>query len=482
LPQESADPDSTAGAHKTAPRATRLATALALAGNLTPAALLFWLVHRFGVDLPFWDEWELLSIVIQRQQGQLNYHNLIALHNEHRIVFPRLITLANASLFHWNRKGEMYVAAALLTFSALLFFRLAQRYWGRARAPLLFIPLAWTLLSWRQWENVLMGMGTVFALATAGAVCTFYLLHRARRIDRFVWGAAASAFVASFSSGGGLLLWPVGLAQLLLQRACGGREDRTRASAFATWTGAGVFTFILYFLHYSEVKQPWPTGLSFLIAHPIALGRFVATMLGSPLTWYQPMAQSLGFLIVLLGAWVVWQCCRSASELMAAAPLLAILAFILLTVLVAADYRLGIGVMQALSSRYTGLTALGLAAFYVLITGFALTRRRPADLIACGALGAFLAAGALTNFVCWREDGGVQSRLDTVARGVWAVRHADVASDEALAPVYVYADHIRNGVRFLKANGYSLFHENAPAAPSQPAIPPVTPKDTESAR
>jgi hypothetical protein len=482
LPRESADPESTAGEHKAAPRATRLTTALVIAGNLTPAALLFWLVHRFGVDLPFWDEWELLNTVIQRRQGQLNFHNLFAPHNEHRIVFPRLITLANASLFHWNRKLEMYAAAALLTFSAFIFFRLARRHWKHASAPLLFIPLAWTLLSWRQWENVLLGMGTVFALATTGAVCTFYLLHRARRVDRFLWGAAAAAFIASFSSGGGLLLWPVGLAQLLLQRACGGREDRTRAGALTMWTGAGVFTFILYFLNYSEVKQPWPTGLSFLIAHPMALGRFVATMIGSPLTWYQPMAQSLGFLIVLLGAWVVWKCCRSASELMAAAPLLAMLAFILLTALVAADYRLGIGVPQALSSRYTSLTALGLAALYVLVTGFALTRRRPADLIACGALGAFLTAGALTNFVCWREDGGVQSRLDTIARGMWAVRYADVASDEALAPVYIYTDHIRNGVRFLKANGYSLFHENAPGAPPDRSPSRLTPKDTGSAR
>ena len=482
MPRESAEPDSTAGEHKATPRARRLTTALAIAGNLTPAALLFWLVHRFGVDLPFWDEWELLNTVMQSREGQLNYHNLFAPHNEHRIVFPRLITLANASLFHWNRKVEMYVAAALLTFSAFVFFRLARKYWRHPGAPLLFIPLAWTLLSWRQWENVLLGMGTVFALAAAGAVCTFYLLHRARRIDRFLWGAAASAFVASFSSGGGLLLWPVGLAQLLLQRVCGGREDRTRASALTIWTGAGVFTFILYFLHYGEVKQPWPTGLSFLIAHPIALGRFVATMIGSPLTWYQPMAQSLGFLIVLLGAWAVWKCCRSASELMAAAPLLAILAFIPLTALVAADYRLGIGVGQALSSRYTSLTALGLAAVYVLVTGFALMRRRAADLIACGALGAFLTAGALTNLVCWREDAGLQSRLDTVARGVWAVRHADVASDAALSPVYVNTDRIRDGARFLKANGYSLFHENAAGAPPSRSGAPLTPPDTGSAR
>ena len=440
-----------------------------------PVALLFWLVHRFGVDLPYWDEWELLNIVIQSHQGQLNYQNLFAPHNEHRIVFPRLITLANASLFHWNRKVEMYLAAALLTFAAFVFFRLAQRYWGRGAAPLLFIPAAWTLLSWRQWENVLLGMGTVFALAIAGAVCTFYLLHRARRLDRFLWGAIGAAIVASFSSGGGLLLWPVGLAQLLLQRVCGAREDRTRTSALAGWTGAGAFTFALYFFHYTWVKQPWPTGVAFMLQHPILLGRYVATTTGSPITWYQPVAQSIGFLIVLLGGWAVWKCGRSARELMATAPLLALLAFVFISTFAVADGRMGIGVLQALSSRYCGLTALGLAALYVLITGFVLTRRHAVDLIACGALGAFLAAGALTNYVCWREDGGVQSRLDVLARGVAAVRNADAVSDQALAPVYVATDHIRNGVPFLRANRYSLFHESAPGAP-------LTPPDTKSAR
>lgn len=98
--------------------------ALAVAANLLPAALLFYFVHRFGVDVPFLDEWHAFVIPLQQfDQGTLGFSALLAQHNEHRMVFPRLLTLANATLFHWNRTAEMYVTAALMIFCAGLLFR-----------------------------------------------------------------------------------------------------------------------------------------------------------------------------------------------------------------------------------------------------------------------------------------------------------------------------------------------------------------------
>jgi len=92
-----------------------LLVSLVVVGNILPALLLFYFVHRYGVDLPWWDEWDALLIPLQLfDSGRLTFTALFAQHNEHRMLFPRLITLANAMLFHWNRTAEMYVTVVLL--------------------------------------------------------------------------------------------------------------------------------------------------------------------------------------------------------------------------------------------------------------------------------------------------------------------------------------------------------------------------------
>jgi hypothetical protein len=241
-------------------RATLLAF-LVIAANLAPAALLFYFVHHFAVDVPFWDEWGAMIPTLQQlDQGKLGWAQLIAQNNDHRLLFPRLLTLANAGLFHWNRTVEMFVTAGLLVFSAWFLFRFTRDYWGRPTAAVSFIPVAWVMFTWLQWENLIWGMQTGFALLEAGAVVAFCLLHRARTAKGCVTGAAAAAFVAGFSSAGGLLIWPVGLAQLLLQRVYGTTERKPRAGVFVVWIGAAALTGTLFFRGYVTPPVSWPTG------------------------------------------------------------------------------------------------------------------------------------------------------------------------------------------------------------------------------
>ena len=444
-------------------RGVRLLLSLAVAANILPAVLLFYFVHRFGVDLPWWDEWDALWVPLQEfDQGRLGVSTLLMNHMEHRPLFPRLLTLANAALFHWNRTAEMYITAALLIFCAWLLYRFARAYWAHPLTPLLFVPIAWTLLGWRQWENLLMGMGTLFSLLAAGTVLAFFLLQRARRTDRFVLAAAAAAFVASFSSGGGLFLWPVGLAQLVLQRLYGEPGNRPGPGAFVVWTGAGTLTWALFFFKYNPFPLPYPTGFAYLIHNPIQTGRYVASMIGSPLSFHQPMAQSLGFIMTVLGAWVVFRLRRVPRDLVAAAPLLALLALTLLYAVTSCDRRMGQEFIAALHSRYCSLTALGIVALYALLVKSALVERRPATLLACGGIAAFLVAGAMTNFICFREDPAVQARLDQFVLGTYAIRYPEVVCDEAVSVLRHTSSVVRERIPFLRAHGYSLFHQGVP--------------------
>ena len=72
-----------------------------------PAGVVLALVLRHGVNVPFWDQWELVGLLAAASDGTLTWAEIFRQHNEHRMVFPKIIMLALAALTGWNVVGEM---------------------------------------------------------------------------------------------------------------------------------------------------------------------------------------------------------------------------------------------------------------------------------------------------------------------------------------------------------------------------------------
>jgi hypothetical protein len=70
--------------------------------SLFPIYILY-LILTHGVNIPFWDEWDLYPIIRGFNEGTLSVSNFFALHNEHRLVITRAIYLLNDILFNSNR-------------------------------------------------------------------------------------------------------------------------------------------------------------------------------------------------------------------------------------------------------------------------------------------------------------------------------------------------------------------------------------------
>ena len=79
-----------------------------------PVFLCFNFIYRFGVDVPFWDQWELVPFLDLWASGTLSLGDLFSQHNEHRIFFPRLIMLLLAAATGWNSRAEMWFNFSLL--------------------------------------------------------------------------------------------------------------------------------------------------------------------------------------------------------------------------------------------------------------------------------------------------------------------------------------------------------------------------------
>src|SRR5437016_13840029 len=92
-----------------------------------PPLLIGFLILRDGVDVPFWDEWDGTAPLFEKMAaGTLGFADFFAQHNEHRILFPRLIFFGLGRLTHWNVRAELFVIwflALVCLFNILLMTR-----------------------------------------------------------------------------------------------------------------------------------------------------------------------------------------------------------------------------------------------------------------------------------------------------------------------------------------------------------------------
>ncbi|HEV2812315.1 MAG TPA: hypothetical protein VGW10_03595 [Solirubrobacteraceae bacterium] len=210
--------------------------------------LTLWLIARHGVNVPVSDDWALVPLFIESDAGTLSLGDLLRQHHEHVPVFPRAADFLMAPLTSWDLRVEMYrnFGVVVATFGLVL---VALRR-TLDRTPFLVAAVIASLLVFSpvQSENWLWGWQLEWFLSNLAAIGAFYAL--AFTIDRWprraLALAAGAGFVATFSLGQGLLVWPVGLAILVL-----------RGRPWRAWTAAGVAA---YALHFYDWHDPEPLG------------------------------------------------------------------------------------------------------------------------------------------------------------------------------------------------------------------------------
>src|SRR5258708_5502936 len=76
---------------------------------LIPIMVMAGLLWRYSVNVPFWDQWEYVTLVGKLHHGTLGLHDLWMQHNEHRILFPRIVTLIVATITGYNIRYEIFL-------------------------------------------------------------------------------------------------------------------------------------------------------------------------------------------------------------------------------------------------------------------------------------------------------------------------------------------------------------------------------------
>lgn len=442
----------------------RLWRVLALVAVLAPCFASLWLIHRFGRDVPYWDEWDaFVPLIHAAKQGTLRPLDLLAPHNEHRITFSRLITIANAYVTGWNRKAEMYANLLLFMAATLVGYLICRSTSGRARSLAWFIPVAWLMLGWHQWENFLMGAQTQFGLVSLMGLLTFYCLHRLGQSRLALPAAIVAACIGTLSFGSGLLIWPIGLGQVMLQLS-GRRHTGTRLRQAVIWGVSAVLVFCYWFLTLIPVPKPFPHGFLYTLQHPFDSLRFLLTCMAVPVAPTLASAVASGLILLVFTLFVLIRVVQFRDKVLTTlAPQLSMILWSLSSAFLITVGRIGMGTEQAFASRYGSVTVVGIVGLYGVLV-YVLQDFDPAAKTAAGVLLGVVAAGVMATQITAYNAVAPDAQSRTL--GEFAVRMHQYASEESLKTVNPIPDTVRKWAPVLKQYRYSLFRR-PPSTPSR---------------
>lgn len=338
-----------------------------------PVIYLVSLVAKYGVNVPYADEFTLAPLLVKAHDHTVTLTDLFRQHNEHRYFFSRLLFIAFAWLGQGDLRLEMFFSVFLTVLVSVNLWLLVRRSIPGSTGQSLVIVFLFTLLLFSpvQAENWMWGFQFPLYfcnfLFCCGLLTATSELHIAPKFSVCL----LLAFVATFSFGGGVLLWALTfpIALVLHQEM----SWKSRIALAVAWGGAALAAMALYFFHY--VKPPYHPTIA-ASRNPVDYFSYVTTFLGAHLSRAsrtEPILQAAAVgtcLLVLWGVAVAYtiRYRRDAILTKRMLPWLALGGYAVLNALLAAAARIGFGVNQALESRYTsfslylGVAAIALAA------------------------------------------------------------------------------------------------------------------------
>jgi hypothetical protein len=363
-----------------------------VAAAVLPWALLAALVARNALDVPLIDQWSFVPQIERFYTGTLTVADLWAQHGEHRLIFPRLIMLGLSSVTGWNVLYEIALDVLLATATFFLLARILRRDLAATGKPAplwLWFVLSLAVFSLAQWENWLWGWQMQVFLNVLSATAAIVILRRPPLEWKTLAAAALLGFVATYSFGNGLLVWPIGMALVALAPEIRGRRWMHQLA----WAGISLAVIASYLAGFRGGTAP---PLETILIRPIAYLRYVTTFLGSPLASFSGSAwppRDTGVAAIVGAAGVLLLFLAGGKALRRPRgewPLgsLALAAYALASGLVVSVARFTFGTPNALASRYTTISSLFWIGTIGVVWNVAAIREKPARRLWAGAVGA----------------------------------------------------------------------------------------------
>jgi hypothetical protein len=315
------------------------------------------------VNVPFWDQWELVPIIHDYETGHLSLHDLWQQHNEHRIFFPRIVMMVLAVITHWNTRVEAFAGflIAILGFGVLclIFWQSQKRITIGTVFLLALFSTIW--FSPAQFDNWLWGWQIQWFLCVLGVMIVAYslgIIARERLVSIFsIAILLGGGILAQYSLGGGVLIWPIAIAALIYLRVA-------KKITLLT-SGLALITTALFYFRY---KNPNGPSKSLAFHEPVKFFKYFFIYLGRPLSYFHKVTLVLGFItfMVFVSA-SIYLLLKKPKVFTTLLPWVALGLFAIFSAFITDLSRLGFGVEQAYSGRYATISSLLLISTIMLI-------------------------------------------------------------------------------------------------------------------
>ena len=327
-----------------------------LLGFAIPAVSYLWMIHAYGVNIIFADQWDDVALIGHAYSGTLHLSTLWSQHYENRIFFPNLIVLALAYTTHFNVVTEEYLSA-LMVFGGTALVICAHKRRSPERRWIWYCPVAFLLLSLAQAVNALWGFQMAWYLVLLMVTLALFLLDQEPQRWPVFGGAIAAAAVASFSSVQGLLVWPAGLLLIYLRRRPG--------HLAIAWIGSAILAGVIYFVGFNfNASQSGSQD-------PAATLTFFVRVVGDIVGESQPglLVTVFGSVLVVTAIWVLVRFAIGGRTTTGGRPFaLSLILFGLLFSGLTAYGRSGLAVFGfAVEDRYTVFAIFVLVGLYLAV-------------------------------------------------------------------------------------------------------------------
>jgi hypothetical protein len=318
-----------------------------------PVLTVAYLINKFAVNVPYWDDWHIATFLIKYYDGTLHFLDFYVQNNEHRPVFTLMINFIIGLLTNYNVICEIYVSFFLIVGLLLLFYLVYKSEFDNNNL-LFFIPISFILFSLRQYTNFLWGFENCVYLSIFGFILMIFFLNYYKSYKTLLF-AIVSGIVATFSFFVILIIWPIGLISILL-------SNRNKNQILVWLISSG----LVYFFYFWNWKKSNQTASLFNFNSIQDVVGYFFVLIGSPLASDWISAMGIGILLSIISLTVL-HCIYSSKNVRNFNFEICTLLFAVSFSITNAIGRSAWGISYAFMSRYTPFNLLIPISLYLIL-------------------------------------------------------------------------------------------------------------------
>lgn len=339
----------------TSERDTPLAAAIIL--SAFPILILAFLLAKYAVNIPVADQWDIIYLFEKYDAGDLSFFDFWAQHNEHRLIFPKILMLLLGIISQYNVLYEIWanVIISFLTYLLLVCHieKNIKIFHIKTHHRILGIIFSFYIFSLIQYQNWLWGFGLPWFLNMFAVVAGSFIIANYPLNLRTFFLLVFFGILATFSLANGILYWLIILLFIIIYAIkCGYKKIYLTGGV---WTI--LFIGVLFAYLHDYQKPSYHPDVLFFLKDPISFGKYISTYIGAPLAWLGNsfhQATLFGIFGIILSAIFFF---RTLSQSVYAFQKSYFFFFIslygILNAILTAIGRSGFRVDHALASRYT---------------------------------------------------------------------------------------------------------------------------------